>query len=42
MLVHGSNLLQKEAHQTKYLDAESRQYLAEIREKYNAWHLANA
>lgn len=42
MLVHGSNLLQKEAHQTKYLDAESRQYLAEIREKYNPWHLANA
>lgn len=41
MFVHGSNLLQKETHQLKYLDAESRQYLTEIRGRYNAWHQAN-
>jgi hypothetical protein len=41
MFVHGSNLLQKETHRTKYQDAESRQYLVEIRQKYNEWHQAN-
>jgi hypothetical protein len=41
MLVHGSNLIQKETHQTKYRDEESRQYLTEIRQKYNEWHQAN-
>jgi len=41
MHVHGDNLLQKEKHTTKYLDANSRQYLIEIREKYNEWKEAN-
>ncbi len=41
MLVHGSNLAQKEQHRTKYQDPVSRAYLAEIRAKYDTWHAAN-
>lgn len=41
MLVHGANLEQKENHRTKYLDSDSREYLAEIRKKYDEWHQAN-
>ncbi len=41
MLVHGLNLHQKETHRLKYRDVESRQYLREIREKYDDWHQAN-
>lgn len=41
MLVHGSNLTQKEAHKTKYGDDTSRQYLVEIRQRYDGWHHAN-
>ncbi|MCK5538641.1 MAG: hypothetical protein KAI79_17590, partial [Bacteroidales bacterium] len=41
MYVHGDNLTQKENHKTKYLDDVSRQYLVEIREKYDEWRKAN-
>ncbi len=41
MYSHGDNLLQKETHQTKYLDDDSRKYLKEIRDKYNEWNKAN-
>ena len=41
MFVHGDNLAQKESHRTKYLDADSRTYLVEIRERYDAWRKAN-
>ncbi len=41
MFVHGNNLEQKEKHQTKYRDADSRRYLVEIRERYNQWKSAN-
>ena len=41
MLVHGNNLEQKENHQTKYKDAESHRYLAEIRIRYDKWKAAN-
>jgi len=41
MKVHGDNLSGKEQHATKYLSAESKQYLREIREKYDAWSAAN-
>ena len=41
MLVHGSNLSQKEAHPSKYRDAEARQFLQKIRARYDAWHQAN-
>lgn len=41
MYVHGNNLEQKESHQTKYRDNDSRTYLAEIRLKYDAWKAAN-
>ena len=41
MYVHGDNLTQKENHKTKYLDADSRQYLVEIREKYDEWRKSN-
>jgi hypothetical protein len=37
MHVHGDNLIQKENHTTKYLDADSRTYLTEIRVKYAEW-----
>jgi len=41
MQVHGDNLTQKENHQTKYLDEESKKFLTEIREKYDEWKTAN-
>jgi hypothetical protein len=41
MFVHGNNLEQKEQHQTKYRDDDSRKYLAEIRIRYNEWRIAN-
>jgi hypothetical protein len=41
MLVHGNNLSQKEAHPSKYRDAEARQFLQEIRARYDAWRQAN-
>lgn len=41
MFVNGDNLTQKENHKTKYLDATSKQYLEEIREKYDLWKEAN-
>jgi len=41
MFVHGDNLLQKETSDAKYSDRESKQFLAEIREKYNIWKSAN-
>lgn len=41
MFVHGNNLEQKEEHRTKYRDAESRQYLAEIRVRYDHWKIEN-
>ena len=41
MYVHGDNLRQKENHKTKYLDADSRQYLVEIRDQYNGWRKSN-
>jgi len=39
--VHGSNLDQKENHNTKYLDSTSKTYLAEIRKKYDQWKIDN-
>ena len=41
VFVHGDNLEQKENHPNKYQDSISRQYLAEIREKYDEWKLDN-
>lgn len=41
MLIHGNNLEQKENHQTKYNDAESKRFLAEIRVKYDIWKAEN-
>jgi hypothetical protein len=43
MYVHGDNLSSKESITVngKYVDVESVQYLAEIREKYNVWKQAN-
>src|SRR5438093_1276156 len=41
-LVHGCNLAQKETHKTKYLDSDSRKFLADIRLRYDEWHKANA
>lgn len=41
VFVHGDNLEQKENHQTKYRDPQSRQYLAEIRPMYDQWKAAN-
>lgn len=41
MFVHGNNLEQKENHTTKYRDADSKRYLAEIRIKYNQWKADN-
>src|SRR5262249_16748295 len=40
-LVHGSNLSQKEKHQSKYKNAVSRKYLGEIRAGYNQWNKEN-
>ena len=39
--VHRDNILQKENHLTKYRDELSKQYLAEIRLKYEEWKAAN-
>ncbi len=41
ILVHGSNLEQKENSTNKYRDPMSRQYLAEIRVEYDKWRNAN-
>jgi Bpu10I restriction endonuclease len=41
MFVHGNNLEQKETNKTKYNDSDSRQYLAEIRVRYNQWKESN-
>jgi Bpu10I restriction endonuclease len=41
MFVHGNNLEQKEHHQTKYRDTDSRLYLLEIRARYNQWKSEN-
>ncbi|ERT08116.1 bpu10I restriction endonuclease family protein [Lyngbya aestuarii BL J] len=41
MLPHGANLSQKENHKTKYKDDISKQYLSEIRIKYQQWHEQN-
>jgi hypothetical protein len=41
MLVHGDNLNQKENHQEKYIDEESKQFLKEIRVEYSKWNEAN-
>lgn len=41
ILVHGSNLEQKENSANKYRDTTSRQYLAEIRVEYDKWRNAN-
>ncbi|MFY7997316.1 MAG: Bpu10I family restriction endonuclease [Candidatus Kapaibacteriota bacterium] len=41
MHVHGDNLQQKEQHTSKYLDAESKQYLSEIRHQYEIWRSQN-
>lgn len=41
MYVHGDNLRQKEQHTSKYLDAESKQYLREIRQQYEVWRDSN-
>jgi hypothetical protein len=41
MLIHGANLWGKEKHKRKYKDDKSRQYLAEIRTKYDEWHSRN-
>ena len=37
MHVHGDNLQQKETAEVKYADAESRQFLREIRKQYEVW-----
>jgi len=41
MHVHGDNLQQKETTEVKYADAESRQFLREIRQQYEVWRTAN-
>lgn len=41
MFVHGDNLTQKENHRTKYTDDKSKQFLAEIRAKYDIWKQKN-
>jgi hypothetical protein len=41
MHVHGDNLTQKENHQEKYTDKESKQFLKEIRVEYTKWSTAN-
>jgi hypothetical protein len=42
MFVHGGNLSQKENHQEKYIDQESKLFLKEIRVEYSKWVEANA
>lgn len=41
VFVHGDNISQKETHPQKYRDKTSKQYLREIREKYEEWKRAN-
>lgn len=41
MLVHGNNITQKENLKEKYTDAESRQFIEEIRYQYELWKVAN-
>ena len=41
MFIHGSNLVQKEQHLTKYVDSKSKQYLSEIRIEYDKWKQRN-
>ena len=41
MHVHGDNLRQKETSDAKYVDAESRRFLKEIRKEYDLWQKAN-
>ncbi len=41
MFVHGNNLEQKEGHKTKYRDADSKRFLAEIRVRYDKWKSDN-
>ncbi len=41
MHVHGDNLHQKETAEAKYTDAESKKFLREIRQQYDAWRKAN-
>lgn len=41
VFVHGDNLEQKEKHLTKYQDKLSKQYLGEVRNKYDMWKNAN-
>ena len=41
MYIHGDNLTGKENHKDKYHEATSRQYLSEIRVRYNQWKNAN-
>lgn len=41
VFIHGQNLAQKERHLTKYLDADSRRLLAEIRPVYDKWKQDN-
>jgi hypothetical protein len=41
MHVHGDNLQQKETAEEKYADPESRQFLREIRKRYDVWKKGN-
>lgn len=41
MYIHGNNLYQKENHKNKYRDSISKEYLKEIRLKYDIWKKAN-
>lgn len=41
MFVHGNNIDQKENHQSKYCDEDSKKYLREIRNRYEIWKKAN-
>lgn len=40
-LVHGANINQKKNHPRKYQDPDSKKYLIEIEEQYQAWKQAN-
>jgi len=39
--IHGSNIKQKEAHKSKYMDEESKKFLQQIRERYDRWKKDN-
>lgn len=41
MHIHGDNLRQKEEGDRKYADAQSKRLLRQIRQRYNAWRIAN-